>query len=410
MASLAQTYGTPLYVYSRTALVSAYREFADAAPDRDLLVCYAMKANSTLGVLDCLAQEGAGFDIVSGGELKRALAVGANPELIVFSGVGKSSVEIREALLCDVGCFNVESESELARINEIALGLGLQAPISLRVNPDVDAGTHPYISTGLRDNKFGIAHDQALAAYQLAASLPGLKVIGIDCHIGSQITEMAPFLAALDRILDLFLALAEAGIALTHIDLGGGLGVEYEQGDQPPARGELIRQVFEKLDQRLGADAKAIKLMFEFGRSIAGPAGMLITKVEYLKPTATRNFAIIDAAMNDLLRPALYQAVHPVFALQTDRERDNAQLNTWDLVGPVCESGDWLAKGCELSLAPADLLAFGQAGAYGAVMSSNYNSRGRAAEVIVDGASVHLVREREHFDTLVAGEHKLPIK
>ena len=410
IASLVQTYGTPLYVYSRSALASAYREFADAAPGRELQICYAMKANSTLGVLDCLAQEGAGFDIVSGGELKRALAVGANPELIVFSGVGKSSVEIREALLSGVGCFNVESEPELNRLNEIALGLGLEAPVSLRVNPDVDAGTHPYISTGLRDNKFGIAHEQALATYQLAASLPGLKVVGIDCHIGSQITEISPFLAALDRVLDLYLAISESGIALDHIDLGGGLGVAYERTDQPPSRGDLIRQIFERLDQRLGSDAGSVKLMFEFGRSIAGPAGMLISKVEYLKPTAARNFAIIDAAMNDLLRPSLYQAVHPVFPVHQSGERENAQYQTWDLVGPVCESGDWLAKGCDLSLAPADLLAFGQAGAYGAVMSSNYNSRGRAAEVLVDGATVHLIREREHFDTLIAGEHKLPIK
>jgi len=279
------------------------------------------------------------------------------------------------------------------------------------VNPDVDAGTHPYISTGLRDNKFGIAHDRAVAAYQLAASLPGLSVVGIDCHIGSQITEMSPFLAALDRVLDLYLALAQAGIRLSHIDLGGGLGIQYEQADRPPARSELIREVFNRLDQRLGADARSVKIMFEFGRSIAGPAGMLISKVEYLKPTPARNFAIIDAAMNDLLRPALYQAVHPVFPLRTGgAPRDGAQHNTWDLVGPVCESGDWLAKGCDLSLAPADLLAFGQAGAYGAVMSSNYNSRGRAAEVMVDGATVHLIREREHFDALIAGEHKLPVK
>ncbi|MGH1361578.1 MAG: diaminopimelate decarboxylase [Burkholderiaceae bacterium] len=405
LASLVQTHGSPLYVYSRQALVSAYREFADAAPGRALMVCYAMKANSNLAVLDCLAREGAGFDIVSAGELKRVIAAGGRADKVVFSGVGKSSLEIREALMAGVRCFNAESESELHRINEIAISLGVAAPISLRINPDVDAGTHPYISTGLRENKFGIAHDKAIATYQLAASMPGLNVVGIDCHIGSQITEMAPFLAALDRILDLYLSLQDAGISLSHIDLGGGLGIGYEAQDIPPSRSTLIQQVFDRLDERLGAAAGDIEIMFEFGRSIAGPAGVLVSQVEYLKPTESRNFAIMDAAMNDLLRPALYQAVHPVLPV---KPRDGEARQTWDLVGPVCESGDWLAKNCALNLEAGDLLAFGQAGAYGMVMSSNYNSRPRAAEVMVDGASVHLIRERESFDALIAGEHLLP--
>ncbi len=402
VASLVQSYGSPLYVYSRQALVGAYREFADAAPGRALTVCYAMKANSNLAVLECLAHEGAGFDIVSGGELKRVLAAGGQAGKVVFSGVGKSSAEIREALLAGVRCFNAESESELHRLNQISTDLGMTAPVSLRINPDVDAGTHPYISTGLRENKFGIAHDKALATYQLAAGMPGLDVVGIDCHIGSQITEMAPFLAALDRILDLTLQLREAGVNLSHLDLGGGLGITYEAGQVPPSRAELIRQIFKRLDERLGETAGNLEIMFEFGRSIAGPAGILVSRVEYLKPTEARNFAVIDAAMNDLLRPTLYQAVHPVLPV---KPRQGGDMQTWDLVGPVCESGDWLAKKCEIDLQAGDLLAFGQAGAYGMVMSSNYNSRPRAAEVMVDGATAHLIRERESFHALIAGEH-----
>ena len=405
LASLAQTYGTPLYVYSRKALVDAYRAFADAAPARKLHICYAIKANSNLAVLDCLAREGAGFDIVSSGELRRVLAAGGKADKTVFSGVGKTSHELREALLTGVRCFNVESEGELRRLSEIASGLGLEAPVSLRINPDVDAGTHPYISTGLRENKFGIAHEQALVTYQLAATLPGLKPIGIDCHIGSQITEMAPFLAALDRIIDLYQAIGQAGIALRHIDLGGGLGINYQADEVPPARDELIRAIFARLDERLGAAAQELELVFEFGRSIAGPAGALLTRIEYLKPTELRQFAIIDAAMNDLLRPTLYQAVHPVLPL---RPRTDTPTSRWDLVGPICESGDWLAKDCELALKAGDLLAIGHAGAYGMVMSSNYNSRPRAAEIMVDGSSVHLIRERESFESLIAGEHLLP--
>ncbi len=405
LATLAQTYGTPLYVYSRKALVDAYRAFADAAPGRHLSVCYAIKANSNLAVLDCLAREGAGFDIVSSGELQRVLAAGGKAADIVFSGVGKTSHELREALLTGVRCFNVESEAELRRLSEIASGLGLVAPVSLRVNPDVDAGTHPYISTGLRENKFGIAHERALATYRLAAELPGLNPVGIDCHIGSQITEIAPFLAALDRLLDLFRSLREAGIALSHIDLGGGLGINYEASETPPARDAFIQAIFARLDEQLGPLAQEVELLFEFGRSIAGPAGVLLTRVEYLKPTEVRQFAIIDAAMNDLIRPTLYQAVHPVLPLRPNPE---ATAQNWDLVGPVCETGDWLAKNCELALSAGDVLAIGHAGAYGMVMSSNYNTRPRAAEVMVDGASIHLVRERESFEHLIAGEHLLP--
>ncbi|MEZ5742072.1 MAG: diaminopimelate decarboxylase [Burkholderiaceae bacterium] len=403
LADIAARFGTPTFVYSRAALVQAYREFASAAPGRRLLVCYAIKANSNLAVLDCLAREGAGFDIVSGGELKRVLAAGGRAERTVFSGVGKSAADIREALAAGVRCFNVESAAELHRLDAIARDMNTVAPVSLRVNPDVDARTHPYISTGLRDNKFGIAHEQAVALYRQASQLAGIRLVGIDCHIGSQITELAPFLAALDRVLDLLAELRDAGIRLSHIDLGGGLGIAYAD-ETPPPRADLIRAVCERLDERLGEAAGDYELMFEFGRAIAGPAGVLLTRVEYLKPTPSKQFAIIDAAMNDLLRPSLYGAYHRVWPVAP---RQGA-TRTWDLVGPICESGDWLARDRELALEAGDLLALADAGAYGMAMSSNYNSRGRAAEVMVDGAQALLVRKREDFEHQIAGERRLP--
>ncbi len=395
LADIAARFGTPTWVYSRRAIVSAWHEFADALAHRPVLICYAVKANANLAVLDCLAREGAGFDIVSEGELQRVLAVGGLPERIVFSGVGKSEAGIRRALEVGVRCFNVESEAELQRLDLIARSMGKRAPVSLRVNPDVDAGTHPYISTGLRENKFGIAHERAREVYRIANHLPGLQVVGIDCHIGSQITELAPFLAALDRVVDLFLQVREDGIALTHIDLGGGLGIAYGDDDEPPARAELMRQIDQRLAQRLGETAASVELVFEFGRSIVGSAGLLLSRVLYLKPTAVRNFAIIDAAMNDLLRPSLYGAIHRVLPVEPHPGNGAVPAQEWDLVGPVCESGDWLARNCRLSLGPDDLLGFADAGAYGMVMSSNYNTRARGAEVLVDGRVAHLVRERE---------------
>lgn len=405
LSAIAAQHGTPTYVYSRAAIVAAYREFADAVSEDEqkVTICYAMKANSTLGILDCLAREGAGFDIVSGGELKRVLAAGGRADSVVFSGVGKSADEISDALNANVRCFNVESEPELERLSQIAASQNLVANVSIRVNPNVDAGTHPYISTGLRENKFGIAHERAIAVYKHAAALPGVKVSGIDCHIGSQITELAPFLAALDKLIELIGELSVAGIELDHIDLGGGLGVSY-QGETPPARGELIRAIVDQLQQRMGDKARQYELFFEFGRSMVATAGALLTRVEYLKPTEAKNFAIMDAAMNDLLRPALYQAAHRVLPVIAR----NGQSLQWDLVGPICESGDWLAKDCALDLQAGDLLAIADAGAYGMVMASNYNSRGRAAEVIIDNDQVHVVRERESFEQMVSGERILP--
>ncbi|MGB7304852.1 MAG: diaminopimelate decarboxylase [Burkholderiaceae bacterium] len=407
---IASTHGTPAYVYSRKAIVDAYREFAGARSAHKLTVCYAIKANSNLGVLDCLAREGAGFDIVSGGELARVLAAGGTGESIVFSGVGKSHDEIRMALEAGVRCFNVESEPELHRISDIAAQMRRVASISIRVNPDVDAGTHPYISTGLRENKFGIAHEQAVRVYQIAAQLPGIKISGIDCHIGSQITELAPFLAALDKLIELIRTLATHNIELDHIDLGGGLGIPYE-GESVPARSSLIEAISNRLIEQLGDESTRYELMFEFGRSMVAGAGVLLTRVEYLKPTEAKNFAIVDAAMNDLLRPSLYDAFHRVDPVKSGQANTDSQAKTktliWDLVGPVCESGDWLAKNCELALAEGDLLAIANTGAYGMVMASNYNSRTRPVELMVDGATVHVVRERESVQSLMSGESRL---
>ena len=409
LTDIAERFGTPTWVYSRSAIEAAWNEFAQATQGRRALVCFAIKANSNLAILDLLARHGAGFDIVSGGELARVLAAGGDPAKIVFSGVGKSREEMRQALAAGVRCFNVESESELVQLDAVAGSLGLTAPISLRVNPDVDAGTHPYISTGLRDNKFGIAHDRALAAYRQARQLPNLRIEGIDCHIGSQITEVEPFLAALDRVLDLTDQLAAEGIVIRHLDLGGGLGITYRD-ETPPARGAMLAAIFERIDawviKRGLTPAQGPEVLFEFGRAMVGNAGLLLTRVEVLKRNGDRHFAVVDAAMNDLMRPAMYEAWHDIVAVAPT----TAPAETYDIVGPVCESGDWLGRDRRLALAEGDLLAILSAGAYGMSMSSNYNTRTRGAEVMVDGTAVHLVREREQVADLFAGEHRLPAR
>ena len=400
LEALARTHGTPLYVYSRAAMRAAAAGYRRALDGRPHLLCYAMKANSNLAVLQTLAAEGCGFDIVSAGELERVLAAGGDPARVVFSGVGKTRPEMQRALEVGVRCFNVESVAELDRLDAVARSMGRRAPVSLRVNPDVDARTHPYISTGLRDNKFGIAHDEALAVYRRAASLPGIEVLGIDCHIGSQITEVAPYLDALDRVLDLVEAVEAEGIALRHLDLGGGLGITYTD-ESPPSADTLVRALLARIDAR-GHGAR--ELVLEPGRSLVGNAGVLLAEVLYLKPGATRGFCIVDAAMNDLVRPAMYEAW---MAIVPCVERDGAAAR-WDVVGPVCESGDWLGRDRALAVEPGDMLAVLSAGAYGMVMASNYNSRPRAAEVMVDGGHAHLVRERERVRDLFAGEHLLP--
>ena len=397
LSAIAERFGTPTYVYSRAHIEAQYRAYADALQGIEHLVCFAVKANSNLGVLNVLALLGAGFDIVSRGELERVLAAGGKPEKIVFSGVGKSRDDMRRALEVGVHCFNVESTDELERLQLVAAELGVQAPVSLRVNPDVDAGTHPYISTGLKENKFGIAISDAEAVYARAAALPNLQVLGVDCHIGSQLTTLPPFLDALDRLLALIDRLAARDIHIRHLDLGGGLGVQYRD-EQPPLAGDYIAAVRERIAGR------ALALVFEPGRSIVANAGVLLTRVEYLKHTEHKDFAIVDAAMNDLIRPALYQAWMDVVAVQP---RD-AVARPYDIVGPICETGDFLAKGRELALEEGDLLAIRSAGAYGFVMSSNYNTRGRAAEVLVDGAQSFEVRRRESVQELFAGESLLP--
>jgi len=412
LTDIAERFGTPTWVYSRSAIESAWSEFAQATQGRRALVCFAIKANSNLAILDLLARHGAGFDIVSGGELARVLAAGGDPSKIVFSGVGKTRDEMRQALAAGVRCFNVESESELVQLDAVAGSLGLQAPISLRVNPDVDAGTHPYISTGLRDNKFGIAHDRALAAYRQARQLPNLRIEGIDCHIGSQITEIAPFLEALDRVLDLTDQLAAEGITIRHLDLGGGLGITYSD-ETPPARGAMLAAIFARIDawvsQRGLTPAQAPEVLFEFGRAMVGNAGLLLTRVEVLKRNGDRHFAVVDAAMNDLMRPAMYEAWHDIVPVSPQATATQT-TEAYDIVGPVCESGDWLGRDRQLALAEGDLLAILSAGAYGMSMSSNYNTRPRGAEVMVDGTTVHLVREREQIADLFAGEHTLPLR
>ena len=404
LAELAARYGTPLYVYSRTAMRDAFLAYERALQGRRHLVCYAMKANSSLAVLQTFAQAGAGFDIVSGGELARVLAAGGDASRVVFSGVGKTRAEMRQALQAGVRCFNVESEAELDTLNAKALALGCRAPVSLRVNPDVDAGTHPYISTGLKGNKFGIAHGQAVAAYRHAAALPGLHVLGIDCHIGSQITQLAPYLDALDRLLDLVEDVESAGIPIHHVDVGGGLGITYTD-ETPPAASEMVRALLQKLDARGHGHRE---LLFEPGRSLVGNAGVLVTEVLVLKPGQVddggRNFCIVDAAMNDLMRPALYEAW---MRIEPCVQRSDVAPHTWDVVGPVCESGDWLGRDRRLAIACGDKLAVLSAGAYGMAMASNYNTRPRAAEVMVDGPRVHLIREREDVRALFSGERLL---
>jgi diaminopimelate decarboxylase len=396
LSAIAERFGTPTYVYSRAHIEAQYRTFADALDGMPHLVCFAVKANSNLGVLNVLARLGAGFDIVSGGELERVLAAGGSADKIVFSGVGKTREDMRRALEVGVHCFNIESTDELERLQIVAAELGVRAPVSLRVNPDVDAGTHPYISTGLKENKFGIAIADAEDVYVRAAQLPNLEVLGVDCHIGSQLTTLEPFIDALDRLLALVDRLGDCGIYLRHIDLGGGVGVRYRD-EEPPLVADYIKAVRERLEGR------DLALMFEPGRYIVANAGVLLTQVEYLKHTEHKDFAIVDAAMNDLIRPALYQAWMDVTAV---RPRDTA-TRSYDIVGPICETGDFLAKGRELALEEGDLLAVHSAGAYGFVMSSNYNTRGRCAEVLVDGDQAFEVRRRETVAELFAGESLL---
>ena len=400
LADLARRFGTPLYVYSRNAMLDALSGYQRALAGRDHLVCYAMKANSSLAVLQTFARAGCGFDIVSGGELDRVLAAGGDPAKVVFSGVGKTRAEMRQALEAGVMCFNVESTAELEVLSQVAQQAGRTARISLRINPDVDAGTHPYISTGLKGNKFGIAHAQAAASYRRAASLPGLQVAGIDCHIGSQITEIGPYLDALDRLLDLIEAVEAEGIPVPHLDLGGGLGITYTD-EAPPSAEALVTSLLARIDARGHGHRK---ILFEPGRSLVGNAGVLLSEVLYLKPGEVKNFCIVDAAMNDLARPAMYQAWMAIVACQL---RD-APAQTFDVAGPVCESGDWLGRDRELAVEAGDVIAVLSAGAYGMSMASNYNSRGRAAEVMVDGDQAWLIREREVPAELFRGEHLLP--
>lgn len=399
LEALARAHGTPLYVYSRGAIEAAVAAYAQALAGHPHLLCYAVKANPNLAVLQVLARAGCGFDIVSVGELERVLAAGATAAQVVFSGVGKTRAEMARALEAGVGGFNVESLAELERLDEVARAHGRRAPVSLRVNPDVDARTHPYIATGLRDNKFGIAHAQALAAYLHAAALPGLAVQGVACHIGSQITELGPYLAALDRVLDLVEAVEAEGLALPRLDLGGGLGITY--GDEtPPAPQALVRALLARLAAR-GHGGR--ELLLEPGRSLVGNAGVLLTEVLYLKPGAARNFCIVDAGMNDLLRPAIYGAW---MAIEPCTQRA-APAQTWDIVGPVCESGDWLGRERALAVASGDILAVLSAGAYAMSMAGNYNSRPRPAEVLVDAGRADLVRAREPLAALWAGERLL---
>lgn len=399
LQALARQFGTPLYAYSRAAMRAALADYQRALAGRHHLICYAMKANANLAVLQTFAEAGCGFDIVSGGELLRVLAAGGEAGKVVFSGVGKTRADMRLALQHGVRCFNVESEAELMVLAALAAEAGLRAPVSLRVNPDVDAGTHPYISTGLKGNKFGIAHDRALAVYRHARTLPSIDVVGIDCHIGSQITTAEPYLDALDRLLDLVDALEAEGIPLHHIDLGGGLGITYTD-ETPPLADVLVGRMLARIDAR-GHGAKEILL--EPGRSLVGNAGVLLTEVLYLKTGDEKNFCVVDAAMNDLVRPAMYEAW---MAISPCHERETP-ARTWDVVGPVCESGDWLGRDRALAVEPGDMLAVLSAGAYGMAMASNYNSRPRAAEVMIDGERVHLVRERESADQLFALERRI---
>jgi diaminopimelate decarboxylase len=402
--SVAANFGTPCYVYSRAALTAAYAGYRDALTAQGLLerslICYAVKANSNLAILNVFARLGAGFDIVSGGEMARVLAAGGNPAKIVFSGVGKSAAEMRAALEAGIHCFNVESANELELLNSVALELGRRAPVSFRVNPDVDPKTHPYISTGLKSSKFGVAFTDAPALYRRAASLPGITVKGIDCHIGSQLLDPAPAAEATDKLLDLVDRLAADGIVLEHIDVGGGMGITYRADEPAPAAADYLAPMLSRLVKRTE------KLIFEPGRSLVGNAGVLLTRVMTLKPGEEKHFAVVDAAMNDLMRPALYDAWHEI--VKVGAGGTAAETQSWEIVGPICESGDFLGHDRELALAQGDLLAIKSAGAYGMAMASNYNTRPRAAEVMIDGDQVHLIRRRETVSELFALESALP--
>ncbi len=397
MSDIATQFGTPCYVYSRAALSDGYRQFSTALQGREHLICYAVKANSNLAVLSVFAKLGAGFDIVSGGELQRVLAAGGDARKVVFSGVGKTAEEMRMALTANILCFNVESAPELDRLNAVAAEMGKVAAISLRVNPDVDAKTHPYISTGLKQNKFGVAYSEAIALYRKASTYTNLRITGMDCHIGSQLTETSPFIAAIEKVLVLVDALAAEGITLEHLDLGGGLGICYDD-ETPPAIAEYISAMLGALQGRTQ------KLILEPGRVLVGNAGVLLTKVEFLKHGEEKNFAIVDAAMNDLMRPALYDAYHNIQPVK----QAAYVAQRYEVVGPICETGDFIGRDRELAIAPQSLLAVYSAGAYGMSMSSNYNTRPRAAEVMVDGDKVHLARARETFQHLISGEHLIP--
>jgi diaminopimelate decarboxylase len=400
LSDLARRFGTPLYAYSKASMLDALSGYQRALTGRDHLICYALKANSNLAVLQAFAQAGCGFDIVSGGELERVLAAGGEASKVLFSGVGKTRAEMKRALEAGVMCFNVESEAELGVLSQVAVQTGRTARVSLRINPDVDAKTHPYISTGLKGNKFGIAHERAVASYLRAAELPMLQVVGIDCHIGSQITEIGPYLDALDRLLDLIDIVEARGIAIPHLDVGGGLGITYTD-EQPPAAEALMRALLTRIDARGHAHRK---ILLEPGRSLVGNAGALVSEVLYLKPGEAKNFCVVDAAMNDLMRPAMYEAWMRIVAC---RQRPEPAL-TCDVVGPICESGDWLGRDRELSVAAGDFVAVLSAGAYSMSMASNYNSRGRAAEVMVDRDQAWLIRDREVPAELFHGEHLLP--
>jgi diaminopimelate decarboxylase len=396
LAALARTHGTPLFVYSKAAMLSALAAYQRGFAGRQARICYAMKANSSLAVLQVFAQAGCGFDIVSGGELQRVMAAGGDASKVIFSGVGKTRAEMRQALEAGIACFNVESEAELEVLSEVAQSMGQRAPVSIRVNPNVDAKTHPYICTGLKGNKFGVAHERALHTYQRAAQLPGLEIRGIDCHIGSQITDATPYLDAMDRVLDLVQAIEAAGIPIHHIDFGGGLGINYN-GDTPPAADDLWAQLLAKLDAR-GYGQR--QLMIEPGRSLVGNAGVCLTEVLYLKPGEQKNFCIVDAAMNDLPRPAMYEAFHQIVPLAPR----SGEAMTYDVVGPICESGDWLGRDRSLIVQTGDVLAVLSTGAYCMAMASNYNTRGRAAEILVDGDKAHVIRRRETLADQIACE------
>jgi diaminopimelate decarboxylase len=399
LENIAQRFGTPCYVYSRAAIERGYGEFARALTGHDALICYSVKANSNLAVLALMARLGAGFDIVSGGELARVLAAGGDPRRTVFSGVGKSEREIEQALMADVLCLNLESEAELERVNAVAQRIGTRAPIAFRVNPDIDPQTHPYISTGLRQSKFGVPHDQAERLYAVAARLPAVEVRGIGCHVGSQLIDRAPFVAAVERLVELAERIEAAGVRLAHIDVGGGFGIRYRDEDPQPIA-QFVADALAALATRREM------LIFDPGRSVVGNAGVLLTRVEYVKAGAPKNFLVVDAAMNDLLRPALYDAWHEVRSVR--KSRSEAASAVYDVVGPVCENSDFLAKERALQAGSGDLLAVMSAGAYGMAMSSNYNSRPRAAEVLVDGDQAHLVRNRERVEDLFASERTLP--